>query len=538
MREKFNCVGEAWRWGAILALGLCPVAAERASGRDALPPFEETARAGTKAGGEDIDQAVEKVARRSGLQLAPLCSDAVFIRRVHVDLIGGIPEAAEVTRFLADRDPAKRGKLVEALLVREEFADYWATRWCDMLRVKAEFPINLWPNAVQAYHHWIRTAIRDGMPYDRFARELLTASGSNFRVGPVNFYRACQGRTPEAIASTVALTWMGSRVETWPEAPRKHLATFFSRIAYKATGEWKEEIVCLDPAATTELQTSFPDGRGVTIAPGTDPRTVFAAWLLKRDNPWFARAMVNRTWAWMMGRGIIHEPDDIHPGNPATHPELLEELERGFVADAYDFRKLLQRIVLSRTYQQSSIPAGGGDVGSVTLADKLFARYPPRRLDAEVLSDALSALSGVTDTYMSMVPEPFTFIPNGTRATALADGSVTSPFLELFGRSSRDTGLFTERSNEPSDGQRLHMLNSSHTQRKILRSGKLQSLMAGKDGGRVAENLYLAILSRPPSPAEFGVVSALLGSSGGGNHQAAEDLAWVLINSKEFQFRH
>lgn len=518
----------------LCALPLLPFAVQ---GRDAVPPFEEAGREeATRLSA--LDLAVERGLQNTGTAMAPRCSDAVFLRRVYLDLIGTLPEPGRVRAFLADRNPAKRTGLVHELLARDEFADYWATRWCDLLRVKAEFPINLWPNAVQGYHQWIHAALRDGMPYDAFARELLTASGSNFRVPPVNFYRACQGRAPQAIASAVALTWMGSRIETWPEESRKDLEVIFSRITFKPTEEWKEEIVCLNPAAVEPLAVRLPDGRRVTVVPGMDPRAVFAGWLLERNNRWFARAMVNRTWAWLMGRGIIQEPDDIRPDNAPTHPELLAELERGFVADDYDFRKLLKRIVLSRTYQQSSVPAAGGAAEAVRQADRLFARYPARRLDAEVLSDAFYALSGSADTYVSMIPEPFTYIPGGTRAIALADGSVTSPFLDLFGRPARDTGQYSERNNEPSDAQSLHTLNSTHIQRAILRSGRMQKFFSGKDASIIAGDLYVAILSRPPEPAELEIAQRVLQTSDGLRRQGAEDLAWALINSKEFLYKH
>ena len=195
-----------------------------------------------------VDRAVFGALKTQGVTPARLSSDAVFVRRVYLDVIGTLPTADEARAFIDDRDASKRSALIDRLLDRDEFADYWAMKWCDMLRVKSEFPINLWPNAVQAYHRWIRTAIRDNVPYDRFARELLTASGSNFRDPAVNFYRAVQSREPSAIASAVALTFMGARAEAWPKARLDGMAAFFSQIGYKPTGEWKEEIVYFDPA--------------------------------------------------------------------------------------------------------------------------------------------------------------------------------------------------------------------------------------------------------------------------------------------------
>ncbi|HPP52167.1 MAG TPA: DUF1549 domain-containing protein, partial [Thermoguttaceae bacterium] len=194
-----------------------------------------------------IDKIVFTKLKQMGIQPARLCSDEVFLRRVYLDVIGTLPTAEEAKQFLDDPNPRKREALIDRLLEREEFADYWAMKWGDLLRIKAEFPINLWPNAAQAYHRWVRAAIRDNMPYDRFVRELLTANGSNFRVPQVNFYRAVQSKDPQTIAQAVALTFMGTRADKWPKEQLAGMAVFFSRISYKPTGEWKEEIVAFDP---------------------------------------------------------------------------------------------------------------------------------------------------------------------------------------------------------------------------------------------------------------------------------------------------
>jgi len=463
------------------------------------------------------------------------CADEVFVRRVYLDVIGTLPEPREVQRFLEDRRPDKRRMLIDALMERQEFGDYWALKWCDLLRVKSEFPINLWPNAVQAYHRWIRDAVRTNMPYDQFARELLTSSGSNFRVPPVNFYRAVQGREPSAIAAAVALTFMGSRLDTWPESRRKAMESFFSRIAYKSTREGKEEIVCLDPAKTSPLEAAFPDGTEVHIKPGQDPRIVFADWLIAPRNPWFARNIVNRVWAWFMGRGIIHEPDDIRPDNPAVNPELLACLEKELVGAHYDLRHIYRLILNSRTYQQSSILRSNDP-----NAEVLFACYPVRRLDAEVLIDALNMLAGTGEGYSSAIPEPFSFIPADQRTICLADGSITSSFLEMFGRPPRDTGLESERNNQPTDAQRLHLLNSSQVQGKIDRSRRFRksSMFFRENRPEFIRSIYLNILSRYPTQTELDTAMQYFRTGGLKPDQAASDLAWALINSKEFLYRH
>jgi len=482
-----------------------------------------------------IDGLVMTVLRRQGIQPANLCSDEVFIRRVYLDVNGTLPEPRDVRSFLENRSPHKRAALINRLLKREEFADYWSLKWCDLLRVKAEFPINLWPNAVQAYHRWIHDCLRDNIPYDQFARELLTSSGSNFRVPQVNFYRAIQGKEPSAIAGAVALTFMGVRLGQWPEDRRAGMEAFFSRVAYKGTAEWKEEIVYLDPSAMEPLKAVFPDGVAVEIKPGEDPRVVFADWLIAGGNPWFARNIVNRIWAWLFGRGIIHEPDDIRPDNPAVNPRLLAYLEKELVDSGYDLRYIYSLILNSRTYQQSSIPRSNHP-----QAEAMFACYPVRQLEAEVLVDALCWLSGTSESYSSPIPEPFTFIPEENRSIELADGSISSQFLEMFGRPSRDTGLESERNNEPSDAQRLHLLNSSHVQNKIERSKRLNGLVKASKGKRdvLIGLVYLNILSRYPMQAELAAAEKYFETKGIGTRLGINDLAWSLINSKEFLYRH
>jgi len=492
-------------------------------------PFQ-TQRAFEPSG--PLDRLMAKRLAAEGLRPALLCSDAVFIRRAHLDLTGTLPTADEVRRFLGDTSPDKRLRLVDRLITSDAFADYWALRWCDILRVKAEFPINLWPNGVQAYHRWIRRAIADNVPYDQFARELLTSSGSNFRVPAVNFHRAVQGEEPEAFAAAAALTFLGQRFETWPEAKRQDMAAFFSRIALKGTAEWKETIVYPDPEATETISTRLPDGSEVTIGPDEDPRRVFVDWLTSPDNGAFARCAVNRQWAWIFGRGIVHEPDDLRADNRPTHPAVLAYLERELVDSDYDLRHTLRLIVTSATYQQSPIARDDS-----TRSELLLACYPVRRLDAEVLIDALNGIYGGGEGYTSMIPEPFTYVPEEYRAISLADGSITSRFLEMFGRPSRDTGLFCERDNTPTKSQCMFLLNSSQIQKMIEGSQRVRQWqrLAGQKPVAAIRSMYLTILSRPPSPSEQATAVAYVKGS---TRTGVVDLAWALTNSKEFLFRH
>jgi len=497
-------------------------------------PFETQS---VLASPNSVDELVFAKLRQLGIPPANLCSDAVFLRRAFLDVIGTLPTAQEAREFLEDHKPNKRADLINRLLERDEFVDYWAMKWCDLLRVKAEFPVNLWPNAVQTYHHWIRACLQENLPYNQFVRQLLTANGSNFRMPPVNFYRAMQNRDPQGIAQTVALTFMGTRAEKWPREQLADLTAFFTQIGYKSTAEWKEEIVFWDPGkATNDLWqiAVFPDGRAAQLPADRDPREAFADWLITPTNPWFTRNIVNRIWAWLLGRGIIDEPDDIRADNPPSNPELLALLQRELVANRYNLKHIYRLILNSKTYQLSAIPKSTQPAAAVN-----FAAYPLRRLEAEVLIDALNQITGSTEKYSSAIPEPFTFIPEKQRAISLADASVTSSFLEMFGRSPRATGLESERNNRPTAAQWLHLLNSSHIQRKIEQSQKLQSLGGRKNNPRdIVTGYYLTILSRYPTPDELKTALTYSRYASVQDHDVAVDLAWALLNSDEFLYRH
>jgi len=525
MNHMKAACGVAWVVGLLSsALGVVPPGV--------VEPFETTVKFEPV---NRIDELVLAALEAKGIQPAALCSDEVFVRRVYLDVIGKLPTVAETAAFVQESGADKRARLIDGLLRREEYVDYWTMKWCDLLRLKSEHPINLWPNGVQAYHQWIRHSVAANKPYDQFARELLTSSGSNFRVPAVNFYRAIQGQSPSAIASAVGLTFMGVRVEGWPAERREQLEAFFSRVAYKPTAEWKEEIVYLDPTPHPELEATLPDGRTVRIEPGDDPRRVFADWLITAENPYFARNIANRTWSWLMGRGIIHEPDDIRPDNPPTNAALLAYLQDELVRSKYDMKHLFRLILNSRTYQQSSIPRSDD-----AQAAGLFASYAVRRMEAEVLVDALVDLLGEPEGYESQVAEPFTYVPEYERTVALADGTITSPFLEMFGRPSRDTGLESERSNDPTDAQRMYLINSSQVQRRIERSWRFNQIVRNARGDRdqIITGLYMTILSRRPTAGELEAARTYLTTSPGAWRTNVPDLAWALINAKEFLYRH
>jgi len=526
-RRRGHAVARAVAVAALALAGAAPTQA------DPRPGPAERAVAATPSGA--VDDLV--LARLAALGLAPAatCADEVFVRRAYLDVIGTLPRLDEVKAFLRNQTPNRRAALIDALLQRDEFADYWAMKWCTLLRVKSEFPINLWPNAVQAYHRWIRTALRENVPYDRFAHDLLTSSGSNVRVPQVNFYRAVQKKDPPTLARAVALTFMGSRAEAWPKERLDGMAAFFARVGWKTTAEWKEEIVFFDVTKPAPSPTAMlPDGGVVKLTPRQDPREAFADWLVAPGNPWFARAMANRVWSWLLGTGVVHEPDDLRPDNPPSNPELLDLLEREFVSARFDVKHLFRVILNSKTYQRACVPTSRDP-----RAAGAFAHYAVRRLEAEVLIDAINQVTGTTEAYTSKIPEPFTFMPEGQRSIALADASVSSPFLELFGRSARVTGLESEqRTALPTVAQRLHLLNSTHVRLKLETGPGMAAMLRPTAWPRdTFDTLYLTILSRYPTPAELAAVRAYQDDVGS-LPRAGVDLAWALVNSAEFQCRH
>jgi len=474
-----------------------------------------------------IDELVFAKLKELGIPPSEVCTDEVFLRRLYLDVIGTLPTPEQARAFLADADPQKRSKLIDRLLASDEFAHFWALKWGDLFRIKSEYPSNLWPNAVQAYHHWVRSSIAENKPYDQFARELLISSGSNFREAPVNYYRAFLKKEPQNIGEVTALIFMGARVgcarchghpsEGWGLGDNLGLAAFFAQVRYKSTTEWKEEIVYVDPdgtlrhPATNEpVPPKLPGGEAPELEPGEDARVKFADWLTAPDNPWFARNIVNRTWCWLLGRGIVHEADDLRPTNPPSNPALLTYLEQELVSNNYDLKHVYRLILNSKTYQLSSKANGHNAADAVH-----FSHYYVKRLGAETLLDAIGQVTQRWDTYSSRIPEPFVRLPDGFRATHLADGSIDLPFLQMFGRPPRDTAYESERDLELSMRQTLHLLNSSDVQNKINGSPRLQQLLKDKKSDEeVIEELYLLALSRPPTEEEKAGITAYLSGEG------------------------
>jgi Protein of unknown function (DUF1549)/Protein of unknown function (DUF1553) len=507
-----------------------------------LPPFKPN---------NQIDEFVASKLKSLGIPPSAASTDAEFLRRAFLDVIGILPTADEARAFLADRDPERRAKLIDRLLDREEFADFWSLKWGDLLRIKSEYPVRVWPKAVAVYYRWVHESIRQNKPYDQFVRELLTANGSNFRNAPVNFYRANASKDPRTLGETTALVFMGARVgcarchahpsENWNPDDDLAFGAFFSKVNFKSTLEWKEEIVYPDPKAmlrnprTREaVQPRFPGVDTLTVTKDEDARARFAAWLTSPENPWFARNIANRIWFWLLGRGIVHEPDDLRPTNPPENPELLAYLEKELTDHHYDLKHLYRLILNSRTYQLSSAP------NQWNVKDFAhFSHYPARRLGAEQLLDAISAVTETSEKFRSIIPEPFTNWPAGSRATQISDGNAECSFLDLFGRPPRDTPYEEERNSDVSLKQALYFLNSEQLDGKITGSPRLKRMLASnKSEEDLVDELYLTMLSRFPSAEEKQNLVQYLAKKKAARAQAVQDAVWAVMNSKEFIFNH
>jgi hypothetical protein len=515
-----------------------------------------------------IDDLVLAKLRELNIEPSPLSSDSEFIRRVYLDAAGILPEPADVRAFLTDPRPDKRARLIDALLERPEFVDYWAYKWSDLLLVSSK---NLQSNAMWAYYDWIRESVAANKPWDQMAREILTASGNTLTNGAANYY--VLHKNPIDVTENVAMTFMGFSItcarchnhplERWTQKDYYQMANLFSRVAIKNGADRGDIIVY--PARTGEinhprlnvpLAPRPPDGQPLALDLATDRREYFADWLVSPDNPFFARAMVNRVWKNFMGRGLVEAVDDIRDANPASNPALLAALTEDFVAHRFDIKQLARTIMNSAAYQLTSVPTetNAGDL-------KYHSHYIARRLPAEVILDAIGQVTGVRDT--------FTGYP-GRRALQLPDATVDSYFLTAFGRPPRITAAASERMQEPSITQALHVINGDTINLKLGASkGLIQQLVTDKvDDQTAIERIYLAALSRLPSDEERSALvkamqesmaRAIAQAAGPGEEwrdveedeanqpaartssprrQVLEDLAWAILTGREFLFNH
>lgn len=448
-----------------------------------------------------------------------LIDDQTFCRRVYLDLTGKLPTVEEILDFLSKKSSKKRTILVNKLLDSEDFVTYQALRWGDILRLKSEFPIKLWPNAVAVYHSWLKQAFRSEMPYNKFVYELLTASGSNFRHPPANFYRAVQENDPYSLAEVVTLTFMGDHLAHFSKEQQEDLKAVFSTVSYKPTSEWKEEIVFWNREKPLAKSVKMPDGKVLTLTEKTDPRLVFANWLTEDGNPYMSAALVNRLWFWLFGKAIVGIPDEFSSEHDWKKSLTLKHLSQKFESYNYDIKKLYRYIVLSRAYQSNSL-------------------YRVRPYDAEILQDSLCQVFGTSIKFYSDTPEPFSFYPKTMQTINLADGSVTNKFLQTFGRPSRDTGFESDRGSVVTESQRLFFINSTEINSWIDKSWILRALpLDPKNRVMSLQYLWLNTLSRYPTSEELTKAKNIIADAED-QRETLQDLCWSLINSNEFAVRY
>jgi hypothetical protein len=492
-----------------------------------------------------VDGPVYRRLKQLNIIPAEVCTDAEFLRRVQIDLIGTLPTAEEARRFLNDARPNKREQLIDELLKRPEFATYWALKWADLLRVDRQA---LGHKAAYDEYRWIRTALAANMPLDQFARAVVTAEGPLSENPQGYLFKAVP--QPGPAASAVSQVFLGVRIECaqchhhpydrWSQTDYFGMTAYFTQLQNKK-GPFGEILTATgDPQTkhprTGDIITAHPLGQPMpekNIA--GDRRVELAAWMTSPENPFFARNLANRVWAHMLGRGLVEPVDDVRATNPPSNPELLTVLAKHLIDQKYDLRALLKSIAMSRTYQQSTI------TNPTNLRDEQnYSRALLKRMDAEVLLDALCQATGVAERYEGAPPN--------TRAIELWDSQVDHYFLKLFGRPVRVTACECERVSEPSVAQVLHLLNSQRVQEKLSHEGGLIAKLAQQQSqdDRLAEELYLSIFSRLPTADETQTAVTYLRSAkpvagktaAEVRRTAAEDLAWTMLNSLEFVFNH
>ena len=468
---------------------------------------------------------------------SPLADDATFLRRASLDIIGLIPTAEEARKFLADRSPDKRAKLVDGLLRRPEYADYWAIYWGDHLSNTRQLLYNKGP---YTFSRWLHDRFRENMPYDKFARELLVSTGNMYDAPATSYYPLM--RKELDLASMTSQLFMSVSIECarchnhplekWTQDDFNGMAAVFSQVRYKGAGPRNNErILYLD--FTRQFQN--PDTKRVYAAKAlggpylqdgdfVDRREQLADWLTSPENPFFARSIVNRMWHNFFGRGFVEPVDDFRTTNPPTNEPLLDELARDFAAHGFDLHHLIRRMTASRTYQSSAVPVPGNQ------EDKMaYSRYYPKRLGAEPLMDSIALATGSADEFVSLYP--------GTRAMQIPDPEIVSYFLDVFDRPSRQ--LICERKNTPTLNQALHLVSSDSIQPKLTDPrGNLEKwVRSGLPAGKAVEEMYLATLSRFPDAEEQKTALAAVAKASSAR-VGLEDVFWALLSSKEFLYNH
>jgi hypothetical protein len=504
-----------------------------------------------------IDDAILSHLRALHIPPSPPAGDAEFIRRAYLDAGGILPNPSEVEKFLKDTSPEKRNQLIDDLIKRPEFVDYWTYKWSDLLLVSSNHLSN---EEMWSYYKWIRESVASNKPWNEFATQVITASGNTLKNGAANYWVI--HRDPLDTSENMAQAFLGINISCahchnhplakWTQKDYYGMANLFARVRLKTfapsgfrpgvgplfndvtvysapTGEFMDDRLMIPlppkPLDAAALSSEIPG----------DTRQYFAKWLTSPENPFFARNIVNRIWRNFMGRGLIEPVDDLRDTNPATNDELLNALVKDFVAHGYDVDYLIRTVMRSATYQASSKPLKDN-----ADDDKFGSHFVIRRLPAEVLLDAYSQVT--------QVPEEFEGYPQGMRGMQLPDTAVKSYFLTAFGRPVRQQTRESERTSVPTITQALHIINGDTLNNKLRAPGNSVDMLIrlGFSDGQIVDYLYLASFSRHPTDSER---SALLHALDSAEHEriagvddsrraALIDMSWALLTGEEFMFSH
>ena len=503
-----------------------------------------------------IDKFVGSQLAQLNLSPSPPASDSEFIRRAFLDTIGTLPTPEETRKFLSDDCPEKRDKLVDQLLERPEFDDYWTYRFADIFLVTGK---RLRPDAVQAYYKWIRKQVENNTPWDKIAHQVVTATGESTVNGATNFYALHQD--PENMAENISQAFLGLSIncakchnhplEKWTNDQYYSFANLFSRVRAKGwggdarSGDGHRTLYVVPAGDLIQPRTGKPrepaplDGKPIPMDSPEDRRHALADWLTAPDNPYFSRAIANRIWAAFFGIGIVNEVDDLRTTNPASNEPLLQALSEYLVDQDYDLKALMRLILRSGTYRRSSIPIEGNQEDT-----KYFSRYYPRRLMAETLHDAITSVTQAKTKFSKITlsdgsTQDTKFYKEGTRALQLYDSAVTSYFLKTFGRNEREITCECERSDKPSMVQVLHLSNGDTLNKQLLDKDSCVTPLLETSAEETIEEAYLLCLSRFPTQNEKTKLLQLFkGATKEDKRLLIEDLFWALMTSREFLFQH
>lgn len=485
-----------------------------------------------------VDRLVGEKLQKLRVKPSELCTDEEFLRRSTIDITGVLPTAEEYREFTAEMAGDKRKQLVDRLLERKEFSEIWAMKWADILMIKT-VANRVSPKAAYLYNTWLTERIADNQPIDEIFRELLSATGSVFENPPTNFYQIEQDRLK--LSENVAQVFMGVRTQCaqchnhpfdrWTMDDYYGFAAFFSQIGRKQGEDYRNMIVfntangeMKHPVGGANVPPKFLGGAKPDVT-GKDRREVMADWITSPENPYFAKSIVNRVWAHFTGVGIVNPVDDFRVSNPASNPELLEELATKLREYKFDFKQLVRDICNSDTYQRSATPNKTNDTDT-----RNYSHAQVRRVPAESLLDCISQATNTKDKFKGL--------PLGSRAVQIADGTTSNYFLTTFGRSGRDTVCACEATTDPSLSQALHMVNGDNVGGKISQGKLIKEWRDEKlEPEAILEKLYIRCLGRKPVDNEKEELLKVVAQASD-PQTGWEDVFWAVLNSREFIFNH